>query len=241
MQRNQSVSDDFKNRIAKVIELLGGPGKACKAIGVSYTTLNRWKSGKAEPSRSNLVSMAIKAQVSIEWLAMGEFQQMASEEPYSNEQPTAQSHKINPYDGDYLFIPALDIEITGQFLISDDKITTVKQKLAFQREWIQQHNLNPNSLIAFFTHGDSMAPTIPEGASILIDKTRNQALDGKVYVIRIANRFYIKRVQWLLDGGLRLISDNKMYPAQDITLEKMNGSTFEIYGRVIRVCYDLPD
>lgn len=235
MQRNQSVSDNFKDRIAKVIELLGGPGKACKAIGVSYTTLNRWKSGKAEPSRSNLVSMATSAKVNIEWLAMGE-------EETTNSNKCASYNAAHDYaDCDYAFIPAFDIETASKFALSDANIPNAERCLPFPKGWIKLHNLQAGNLLAFFTHGDTMIPTIPEGASIIIDKTRNQALDGKVYVIRIAERFYIKRVQWLLNGGLRLISDNKMYPPQDIAPEKMVDSTFEIYGRVIRVCYDLPD
>ena len=86
-----------------------------------------------------------------------------------------------------------------------------------------------------------MTPTIPEGAAVIIDQTRNQALDGKVYVIRIDDRHYVKRVQWLIGGGLRLISDNKFYEPLDITKADMEATNIEICGQVIHASYDLPD
>ena len=60
-------------------------------------------------------------------------------------------------------------------------------------------------------------PTIPDGAIILVDGNRIEPLDGKIYVIRIDERLWVKRVQWIPGGGLRLISDNRIYGDTDIT------------------------
>lgn len=86
-----------------------------------------------------------------------------------------------------------------------------------------------------------MVPTIPENSAIVIDRERNNALDGKVYVIRIDDRLYVKRTQWIPTGGLRLISDNKAYDSFDITKDDMQANDIEVCGQVIHASFDLPD
>lgn len=112
--------------------------------------------------------------------------------------------------------------------------------LAFRKEWINRTSLAASQLVAINTDGDSMFPTIPENATVLIDKSKNTAKDGRIYVIRIGEQLYIKRTQWL-PTGLRLISDNKeLYDTIDLTHTDLKSSNVEIYGQVVHISYDLP-
>ena len=101
--------------------------------------------------------------------------------------------------------------------------------------------LSPSSLSAIFIRGDSMEPTIPDGATILVDSSRIEPLDGKIYVIRIDDRLWVKRVQWIPSGGLRLISDNRTYDNFDISKADLEHDNIQICGQVGNVSYDFPE
>lgn len=227
-------NEAFANRIEIAVKKIGGVGAACQSTGITYPTLTRWKDGTSDPKLSNVVALAKAANVSLDWLVhgIGEYQEL----PQHQIQPIPDSHL-----DDYIQVPAYDLEVSaghGSTCFADTQPT---KHLAFRKRWLTARGLQANALAALFTRGDSMTPTIPEGAAVLIDTTRNQALDGKVYVIRIDDRHYVKRVQWLIGGGLRLISDNKLYAPLDITKDDMAASNVQICGQVIHASYDLPD
>lgn len=233
MNKNSSV-ESFGKRIDIIIESLGGPGKAAEKIGTNYTTLKRWRMNEAEPSLSTLIRIAETANVSLDWLMKG----LETESP-SNMPLTAREQA--GLEDDYVYIPAYDLEVSaghGSECFTDAQ---PYKHLAFRQRWVTARGLQADALAALFTRGDSMTPTIPDGAAVIIDQSRSQALDGKVYVIRIDDRHYVKRTQWLIGGGLRLISDNKLYDPLDITKADMAANNVQICGQVIHASYDLPD
>ena len=226
--------EDFADRIDLVVERIGGITKASALIGVSYPTMGRWKEGTSDPKLSNVVALAKAANVSLDWLIHG------IDNPHCTQQPVIEQTQPD-IDDDYIHVPAYDVEVSaghGSTCFADN---TPTRHLAFRKRWVTARGLQADKLAALFTRGDSMIPTIPDGAAVIIDRRRTQALDGKVYVIRIDERHYVKRVQWLIGGGLRLISDNKLYDPLDITKDDMNASNVQICGQVIHASYDLPD
>lgn len=207
-------------------------------VGIGTTTLQQWETGTREASIETIGKLAELYCVSSQYLIFGETS--AQPDRISTPQPTDSANSDTPND-DYVYVPAYDIEVSaghGSVCFTDAQ---PHKHLAFRQRWVTARGLQANALAALFTRGDSMTPTIPEGAAVIIDQTRNQALDGKVYVIRIDDRHYVKRVQWLIGGGLRLISDNKLYDPLDITKADMSASNVQICGQVIHASYDLPD
>lgn len=228
----------FSDRIDLAIEKIGSVKKACQIIGISYPTLGRWKDGSSDPKLSNVKAFAAAAEVSLDWLVDG-----VSSDRYDgvNESKAIYILDSEQQDDDYAYIPAYDIEVSaGNGSVCLGEATATKH-LAFRRQWLTARGLREQSLAALFTKGDSMTPTIPESAVVVINREHTQALDGKVYVIRIDDRHFVKRTQWLIGGGLRLISDNKFYEPLDITKADMEANNIEICGQVIHTSYDLPD
>ncbi len=143
---------------------------------------------------------------------------------------------------EYVLIPTYDIEVSAGPGLFTQGVTGSSRYLAFRKRWMRMRGLHIENLAVLLTKGDSMVPTIPESAAVVIDRARNTALDGKVYVIRIDDRLFVKRTQWLPSGGLRLISDNKeVYQPTDISPEDFAASNVEVCGQVIHASYDLPD
>ena len=80
-----------------------------------------------------------------------------------------------------------------------------------------RHNLS-----AFKVGGDSMAPTIPKGAIVVVDLSDRELSDGRIFVVNIPDggidMAAVKRVRrWEKGKGFVLISDNAGYPP-DISL-----------------------
>lgn len=195
----------------------------------SRSTLQQWEGGVTEPSVSSLKTLAQIYNVSPQYLIFGDDSQpiKIDDTPTNNDE--------------YCYVPYYRdiIASAGGGKFSDGVIGT-DDFLAFRKEWISRTNLTISTLVALNTDGDSMLPTIPENATILVDKSKNVAKDGRIYVVRIDDRLYIKRTQWIPTGGLRLISDNSVYESFDINRYDLEHGNIQIYGQVVHISYDLP-
>lgn len=203
--------------------------RVAESVDVGTTTLQQWETGGREASIETIGKLAELYSVTPQYLIFGDI-----------------THKLPPppkptIDDEYEYVPAYDVEVSagaGSVCLGESEAT---KHLAFRKHWLTARGLNVKSLAAMFTKGDSMTPTIPESAVVVINREQTTPLDGKVYVIRIDDRHYVKRIQWLIGGGLRLISDNKFYEPLDITKADMEATNIEICGQVIHASYDLPD
>lgn len=207
-------------------------------VGCSRTTLQQWENGVTEASIEVLSVLAEIYNVTPQYLIFGE---TAPQTSAVSEPQASYGIDTGHISDDYDYIPAYDVEVSaGNGSVCLGEATATKH-LAFRKQWLKARGLTAKSLAALFTKGDSMTPTIPESAVVVINREHTQPLDGKVYVIRIEDRHYVKRIQWLIGGGLRLISDNKFYDPLDITKADMQASDIEVCGQVIHASYDLPD
>lgn len=75
--------------------------------------------------------------------------------------------------------------------------------------------------------GDSMCPTIAEGSLLLIQEDCTDVLEGCIYVVRLGNDLYVKRVQ--KRPKIKLISDNTKYDP----IELAESDELVIVGRVV--------
>ncbi|WP_413190821.1 XRE family transcriptional regulator [Psychrobacter sp. AT9] len=208
--------------------------KAANYADVGTTTLQQWETGSREASIETIGKLAREYGVTPQYLIFGD-------ENDSKVGSSKANYTVDKPDDEYDYIPAYDVEVSaGNGAVCLGEATATKH-LAFRKQWLNARGLNAKSLAALFTKGDSMTPTIPESAVVVINRDHTTPLDGKVYVIRIEDRHYVKRIQWLIGGGLRLISDNKFYDPLDITKADMEATNIEVCGQVIHASYDLPD
>ncbi len=104
-------------------------------------------------------------------------------------------------------------------------------RLAFRKDWLSRNGLHAKDLLIVYAMGDSMLPTIQDKEKLLVNSADKELTDGFIYVIRNHENYWVKRVQRQFDGSLLLISDNKMYPPMQLTLNESND--VEIIGRWI--------
>ena len=76
---------------------------------------------------------------------------------------------------------------------------TVTGHLWFRRDWLSQHAIDPAQCAVIGVAGESMEPLLPDGCSILVDRSRRRRFRGRVYVLRTDDGLVVKRL--VRDGG----------------------------------------
>ena len=107
--------------------------------------------------------------------------------------------------------------------------------LAFCRQWMDRHALTPMHCAVIDVRGDSMEPTLWDGASILLDRARSEWRPGCIYVIRTSDGVVVKRAGEDEAGNWQFLSD---HPAWEPTPYPDDA---EIIGQVVWTARTLID
>ena len=83
-------------------------------------------------------------------------------------------------------------------------------------------------LEAIHVDGESMEPTLQDGSIVFLDRTQTDISKNGIFIAATTGGLFIKRIQQRADGMIELISDNSMYPAQDISPTEVT-----IVGKVV--------
>ncbi len=100
-------------------------------------------------------------------------------------------------------------------------------RLWFRRDWLDGHGLDASSCAVIGVRGESMEPTLMDGAKILVDRAHTRLLPGSIYVIRASEGLVVKRLEADAAGALRMVSDHPAW--DDLPLP----DDAEIVGRVV--------
>lgn len=103
---------------------------------------------------------------------------------------------------------------------------------SFSKKLLKDIGADPNYSDVIFSSGDSMYPTIEGGDCLVVDKSKTDIYDGKIYCVRIQDKLYAKRLQFLPPNRINVISDNPKYKAFEVDLSKELDYDFAIIGEV---------
>lgn len=105
-------------------------------------------------------------------------------------------------------------------------------EMAFSFEWMRRNLAHTTgALTSIQVRGDSMATTLLDGETIVIDEgVQTVDVDG-IYVLDVYGRRLVKRVQHLVDGSLVLISDNPSYQRE--TIPRNLARDVQVIGRMV--------
>ncbi len=78
-----------------------------------------------------------------------------------------------------------------------------KGRLWFRRDWLDRHGIDTTQCVVISVRGESMEPTLPDGCSILVDRSRTRRRAGGIFVIDAEDGLIVKRLgkagrRWLL-------------------------------------------
>lgn len=101
-----------------------------------------------------------------------------------------------------------------------------KGRVWFRQRWLEERGLDAGQCVVIGVKGDSMVPTLPDGCSILVDRSSVEWEPPRVLVVRTANGLAVKRAA-CGEGGARIMqSDNPYWPDAPLPADA------EIVGRV---------
>lgn len=133
---------------------------------------------------------------------------------------------------DFALVTVYDVRASAGHGAAIDLEQPVSE-IAFRRDWLTQEGLNIKGLAALTADGDSMEPSIKDGALLLLDTQQCELAGNRIYVLRMDGHLYAKRLQRLTDGSIRVSSDNPAYA--DEVVDKDAVDNLDIIGRVVWV------
>jgi phage repressor protein C with HTH and peptisase S24 domain len=163
-------------------------------------------------------------------------EQAAFREYLKNYQPTPKSNvsAVKPLTEfkEWSSLPVYDVHAAagaGTLVHSEYTIDT----LLIPTNLLAEFGLSETISTIIYVDGDSMEPTLSHGDRLLVDTREQQhPVTNGVYVIRIDEAVYVKRLRWdIASGKYNIISDNIDYPVFQI--DHNNGRNFKIIGKAI--------
>jgi phage repressor protein C with HTH and peptisase S24 domain len=163
-------------------------------------------------------------------------EQAAFREYLKNYQPTPKSNvsAVKPLTEfkEWSTLPVYDVHAAagaGTLVHSEYTIDT----LLIPTSLLAEFGLSETISTIIYVDGDSMEPTLSHGDRLLVDTREQQhPVTNGVYVIRIDEAVYVKRLRWdIASGKYNIISDNIDYPVFQI--DHNNGRNFKIIGKAI--------
>jgi len=185
-------------------------------LGFATSVISGYRRRETVPLEQ-CIKIAEQTGVSLDWLILGKGDPKPQHQPQS---------AVQDYDDqDAVWVPLYDVYASaggGEDVWGEE----IEQYIPFSRVWLNQKNLHSKNLSCVKVRGDSMEPTLNNGDVILVNTAR-QVGDG-VFVVRIGNLLRVKRLQTLLNGSLKISSDNPIYESE--TLNPKEDSDFAIIG-----------
>lgn len=192
-----SLDDDERliaERLAQLVREHGGASEAARKTNIPLRSLSKYIAGDATPSASTVARIARSLGRSSDWLLGIDDRAVAAED--------------KPDQANYYPVPVLSVHASaGSGHQNDD--SEVTGHWAFALDYLHRLGVAPKKARIVMARGDSMLPTILDGAPVLIDTSQRDLIDGRIFALRGPDGLRIKRVQRALDGSVLLISDNK--------------------------------
>ena len=91
-------------------------------------------------------------------------------------------------------------------------------RLWFRQDWLRRQGIRAEHCAIINVRGKSMEPALPDGCSVLVDRSRCGLRASRIYVMRTEEGLVVKRAQRNKQGWW-LMSDNPQWPPMALTEE----------------------
>lgn len=193
-------------------------------IGVSVPTVSAWVGAAGiTPAKTIAADNLMKAcrilGVTPEWVM---FREKDARGTNSSEEPL----------DDYAMVRRLDVKASqgpGNLVFHASE----KTRLAFRKDFLRAEGVKEKDALLVYGDGDSMSPTIPDGAILMVNRGAQEFVNNKIFLIWLGDEALVKRLRREIGGGILVVSDNPdkiNYPDLLVTPDKED--FLKIEGRV---------
>lgn len=136
---------------------------------------------------------------------------------------------VNIVDEEMIWIPVMAKASAGNGYINFSN-----QPL--YNKFIRKNGFNEKCYLIEVT-GDSMEPQIPDGAYVVVDPYQVDYIENKIYVVKVDDEVYIKRVIVKQEANLMILkSINPSY--EDIYITSDKSESVKIIGRAVKYIFE---
>lgn len=212
----------FAARLRAEVKAAGGPKAFAEKADVPLSTLNTYiAANPAEPKITVVIRIARALGKSVSELL----------EPIAGGDTGSQSAQSGSgIDADSAQIKMLDVVAAAGPGYENEEPREIRT-LPFARRLLEELGVKIANARFMTSHGDSMLPTIADGALVLVDISYSRPKDDGVYIVIVGNEARIKRIGRGWDGKLTLLSDNTRYPME--TLSAPEAENLRVAGKVV--------
>ena len=229
MSKPNIYDQEFSERMMKIAKLKFNDNLSlfARAVGVVQPSLARWVKGEADPTRTNLVKIAEASGVSLDWLALG-VGNMDGVEPQAKK---SEVNLIASNDETFSVIEdCREVRISAGGGGFNDEYKPY-QTTKVEKAWLDSRRLKAEDCAMFLVSGDSMYPTLKDGEEIIVDRSKKELKDGKIFVLNNEGAMLVKKVQ-ITYNGITLITQNTEYAPIELNAEQANNLI--VIGQVVR-------
>lgn len=235
-------SDSLSHRIREAID---GSGKSRAEIaeqcGVTPQAVNGWLT-TGRISKLKIARLASVTGLPLEFFMPTDVPAVAPPAPALR--PIVEWSDVGDLDpNEHVVVPRLEMYLSAGSAagMAQEEPASMPVGQAFRADYVRRRGWSPRTHYSMLVKGSSMEPTIPDGASVVIDISDRNVRSGLIYAVRIdaTSEPILKRLHRLPGGVLRVESDNRspQFAAFDVTPEHLDG--FEVIGRAVNVTADL--
>ena len=234
-QAKRTFADWFADALTKagVQEGRGRAGAVAKRYKVSVPAARKWLDGVGLPDMAQLaIIITDLAGIPAGQIAANPIlatQTYLSAAQRVGEPATVAYGATSP---DHIRLPLLVMQAGMGTGMEISELPEVVDYLDVAKWWAEMNLPKPLSRIKVITgRGDSNAPLINDGDIVFVDTACDAFVGEGLYVFNWNGRALIKRlVPDLRSNGLRVVSANPAYPAEEITMQEID--QLHIAGRV---------
>lgn len=169
--------------------------------------------------------------INANWLLTGDGEMLLADIPYGRHEAT--SMQATQAMAGYVALPLYNDVRASAGYGAVNGIERADDALMFKEDWIKfELGARPQDLCLIRVHGDSMEPTLRAGDVILVDHSACRPDREGIYILRMGEMLIVKRLQAVLGGQLRVISDNPAFDSWVLKLADI-GVDVDIVGRVV--------
>lgn len=236
------MNTTFAERLDKAIEALGLKNKAALAelLGLNPQAINNWVNRGQRVGSSSRKHFQDTTGISVDWLNENDGEMWLPKPNLIKEQNSKPYlRNISSFDNDkelpnthFMSFPKLEYYLSaGNGGPDPDAVEQSDKGIVFRSDFIAQQGWSQKTHYTMRAKGDSMEPTIQDGAPVVIATNEKKIVSGKIYALLIDNDPYLKRLDKLAGGLIRVRSDNisnLAYSAYEISETQI-----QIIGRAV--------
>ena len=227
MERFNSQQKRFKYLREEILELT--QAQLAEKLGIKQQTVADIESGRKQKIDTDILyKLSTEYNVFTDWLLFG----VGDVEKESNSNKSKLNENVVP-------IPFYSSKAAAGNGIEVPDYPE-KDVIYFDKRWLKNVvGVKPENVSLIQAEGDSMdsgqnrVNDIHNGDLLMVDNSRIEPINNQVYVLRLgdSNKLVVKRVSFLWDGNIKLVSNNKSYsdftpPKNTVVIGKVvwNGS-----------------